>query len=285
MPVARHPPCRPGRAVFPPPVPRLYSPPRCKAEPSSIHSSTSDFGDVRPCYLYSVEDLGELLPGGTAPLAASPVEPLKRTVHGPIEEAVQRAGVPSHPVVMVVASQPCVQTLEELTPRQVPGLFHPCRDPPAGRIQLLPRRAPCDAWHTLPIWGPGKLEAQKGEAPPHTGMKPAAPQQVGLLRGDLEVELLQPLGKHAVEPFCVVLVAKGADPVVGVAAEQCFTPTVGLDDFVKPEVQGIVEIGSKDGALSHYWSTSPPSALRTGRATRRCTQLASNSMSQNALAT
>jgi hypothetical protein len=37
-----------------------------------------------------------------------------------------------------------------------------------------------------------------------------------------------------------------------------------------------VQIGSKDGALLHCWSTSPPSALRTGRATRRCTQLAGN---------
>ena len=30
MPVTRHPPCSPGRAVFPHPVPRLYSHPRCK---------------------------------------------------------------------------------------------------------------------------------------------------------------------------------------------------------------------------------------------------------------
>ena len=36
--------------------------------------------------------------------------------------------------------------------------------------------------------------------------------------------------------------AEGADPVVGIAAQQCLTPTMGLDDFVKPEVQGIVQI-------------------------------------------
>src|SRR5947209_20264829 len=35
-----------------------------------------------------------------------------------------------------------------------------------------------------------------------------------------------------------------------------------------------VQIGSKDGAVSHRWSPFPSSALRTGRATRRCTQLA-----------
>ena len=32
------------------------------------------------------------------------------------------------------------------------------------------------------------------------------------------------------------------DPIIGVAAQQCLTPTVGLDDFVKPEVQGLVQI-------------------------------------------
>jgi hypothetical protein len=40
-----------------------------------------------------------------------------------------------------------------------------------------------------------------------------------------------------------------------------------------------VQIGSKDGALRHHCRTSPSSALRTGRATHRCTQLASNVMS------
>ena len=102
MPVTRHPPCRPGRAVFPHPVPRLYSLPRCKASSSSIHSSTFDFGNARPCYLYPVEDLSKLLPSKTLPLAASPVEPFERTVHGPVEEAVERASVPSHPVVIIV---------------------------------------------------------------------------------------------------------------------------------------------------------------------------------------
>jgi hypothetical protein len=57
-----------------------------------------------------------------------------------------------------------------------------------------------------------------------------------------EVELCEPLWEHPIEPFCVVLVAEGADPVGGVAAQQCFAPTVGLDDFIKPQVQGIVPI-------------------------------------------
>ena len=40
-----------------------------------------------------------------------------------------------------------------------------------------------------------------------------------------------------------------------------------------------VVTGSKGGALRHYCRTSPPSALRAGQATRRCTQLASNVLS------
>src|SRR5919109_5315275 len=103
MPVARHPPCRPGRAVFPPPVPRWYSRPRCKAPPSSNHSSTLHLGDTGTRSLDAVENLGELLPRVTPPLAAPPVQPLTRTVHGPMEKAVQRAGVASHAVVGVVA--------------------------------------------------------------------------------------------------------------------------------------------------------------------------------------
>jgi hypothetical protein len=39
-------------------------------------------------------------------------------------------------------------------------------------------------------------------------------------------------------------------------------------------------IGSKGGALHHSWCTSPPSALRTGRATHRCTWLASEALSK-----
>jgi len=196
MPVTRHPPCSPGRAVFPHPVPRLYSRPRCKAEPSRIHSSPSDFGNVRSCSLYPVEDLRALLPGKTLALAASPVEPFQRPVHDPIEEAMQRTGVPSHPVVMVVTPSSRMQTLEACPPRQVPVLFDPCRAPSAGRLELLACSTPRDARYALPIWGPGPLEAQQGAAPPPTGMTPAAPQQVGLLWGDLEVEFLQPLGEH-----------------------------------------------------------------------------------------
>src|SRR5262244_1952754 len=103
MPVTRHPPCSPGRAVFPHPVLRLYSLPRCKAEPSGKHSSTFDLRDAGPHYLDAVEYPGKLLPGITALLASPPVEPLERTVYRPMEKAVERAGVPAHAVVVVVA--------------------------------------------------------------------------------------------------------------------------------------------------------------------------------------
>src|SRR5882672_1914709 len=93
MPVTRHPPYSPGRAVFPHPVLRLYSLPRCKAEPSSKHSPTWNLRNTRTHYLDVVEDVGELLPRVTPLRASPPVEPCARTVHRPMEEAVERAGV------------------------------------------------------------------------------------------------------------------------------------------------------------------------------------------------
>src|SRR5262249_3258297 len=92
MPVTRHPPCRPGRAVSPHPVPRLYPLPRCKAKPSGKHSPTWNLRDTRPRYLDAGEDAGKLLPRVAALLASPPVEPFECTIHRPMEEAVQRAG-------------------------------------------------------------------------------------------------------------------------------------------------------------------------------------------------
>jgi hypothetical protein len=83
-------------------------------------------------------------------------------------------------------------------------------------------------------------------------MKTTQPSHVGGLWGNLEVALLPPLGEHPVAPLSVGLIpvaplrvgliAAGADPVLGLAAPQCLAPTVGLDDFVTPEVQGLGQI-------------------------------------------
>src|SRR5215831_15457677 len=135
-----------------------------------------------------------------------------------------------------------MQPLEEVPLRQVPVFLNPGCQPLAGSLQLLARGTPHNAGYAMPIWPPEKLEAQNGEAPLHAGVKATKPSQVGFLWGHLEVEFLQPLGKHPVEPLSVILIAEGADPVIGIAAQQCLPPTVGLDDFVKPEVQGVVQI-------------------------------------------
>src|SRR2546428_566945 len=91
MPVARHPPYSPGRAVFPHPVLRLYSLPRCKAAPSGKHSPTWNLRNTRTRYLDAVEDVGKLLPRVAPLLASPPVEPFKRNVNRPMEEAVEQA--------------------------------------------------------------------------------------------------------------------------------------------------------------------------------------------------
>jgi hypothetical protein len=103
MPVTRHPPCRPGRAVVPPPVPRLYSRPRCQAEPAGHHASPFALWDTGPGSLDAVAEPGQRLPGGAALLAAPPLAPRAHTVHGPTHKAGARAGVAS-PAVSVVGA-------------------------------------------------------------------------------------------------------------------------------------------------------------------------------------
>src|SRR5262249_10787468 len=104
MPVTRHPPCSPGRAVFPHPVPRVYSRPRCKAKPAGNHSPTWNLRHTRTRSLDTVKDVDQLLPRIPPPLASPPVAPLARPVHRPMEEAVQRTCVPASTIIVLVAS-------------------------------------------------------------------------------------------------------------------------------------------------------------------------------------
>jgi hypothetical protein len=57
----------------------------------------------------------------------------------------------------------------------------------------------------------------------------------------------------------------------------------GLDQAqIEAGFQQVGRLGSKGGALSHRCDTFPPSALRTGQATRRCTRLASDGLAAEA---
>ena len=254
MPVTRHPPYSPGRAVFPHPVLRLYSLPRCKAEPSSKHSPTWNLRNTRTHYLDVVEDVGARLPRVTPLLASPPVEPCERTVHRPREAAVERAGVPAHAIGVVVASESRMQTLEACPPRQVPGWLDPCREPLTGGWELLACGAPHDAGHAVPIWHPDERESQQGEAPLRAGVTTAASSPMGLLRRHLEVALLQPGGPHPKKPFRVLLQAEGTHPVIRIAAQQCLTPTGWLHPWLTPAVQGRVHrhLGEDGRAYSSY---------------------------------
>jgi hypothetical protein len=77
MPVTQHPPRRPGRAVFPHPVPRLYSLPRkasalCKYPMLSVDHYQFWLGNSQ-----LVNGIAECLPGEAPALAASSVQPFK----------------------------------------------------------------------------------------------------------------------------------------------------------------------------------------------------------------
>src|SRR5262245_39113296 len=122
----------------------------------------------------------------------------------------------------------------------MPVLPDPCRDPPAGGLELRAGRTPRDARHAVPIRLPGGLEAQKGEAPLPAGVKTAEPQETGLLRRDLEIEFRQPLREHPREPFGVVLLAEGPHPSSrpGESHPQALTdPDVNVSAHPAPTVQ------------------------------------------------
>jgi hypothetical protein len=88
----------------------------------------------------------------------------------------------------------------------------------------------------VPIWCPEKLASQKGEAPLRAWVKTAEPTQMGFLWCHLEVKFRQPCGQHPKKPFRVLLQAEGTHPVIRIAAQQGFTPTVGFHHFLKPDV-------------------------------------------------
>ena len=90
MPVAWHPPCRPGRAVFPHPVPRLYSLARSKTCVSCHHRLAFAFSNTWLGYLYSFKQQRERGPVETSSLTAASIEPFERTVHSPPIKTPQR---------------------------------------------------------------------------------------------------------------------------------------------------------------------------------------------------
>jgi hypothetical protein len=188
--------------------------------------------------------------------------PFQRTAESALETAVQGARVALQTVVVVVAPYPDMPLPVERASRQMPVLFEPCRSPSARRVELLARGVSLDARHALTVWPPVQRASQKRAVPPHAGMDTTAAQEVGLVWGDLEVALLQPVGSYPIKPFRIVLVPEGADPVIRLAAQPCLAATVRLHYRVEPPIQGIVQIGSKDGALPPCGGTSPPSALR-----------------------
>ena len=244
MPVARPPPYSPGRAVFPHPVLRLYALPRCQAEPSGTHAPTWNLRHTRTRSLDAVEAVGQRLPRVAPRLASPPVEPLKRTVHGPMAEAGARARVPAHARGVVVAAQSRLQPLAAGPPRQMPGLFAPCRAPLARGWERLACPAPPDARHPVPLWGPDTRASPQGAAPRRAGVHTAAPAPMGVLWGPLEVAVRHPGGPPSPKPCRGLLPAAGPHPVLRLAAPPGVAPTAWLHALLNPSVQGLVPLDS-----------------------------------------
>jgi hypothetical protein len=144
------PPYRPRRAVCPHRVPQLYSLPRCKVKASHQHPPTPHFRDTRHRNRNEVDDALKLRPRVT-PSLASTVEPLANTVDGPLIEAVQRTGISSHPIVIVVPLEADVETLEKLLPWQMPVSSDPLLEPSTGGVQALAGHPSLHLWLPL-LW-------------------------------------------------------------------------------------------------------------------------------------
>ncbi len=227
MPVPRPPPCRPGRAVVPHPVPRWSALPRCTAQPSGTHAPTWNVRQTRTRALDAVADAGPLLPRVTPPLASPPVAPWERPVHRPMEDAGERAGVPAHARVVVVAPAARRQTREACPPRPLPGWWDPCRASWARGGERRAGGAPPDARHAVPLWWPAPRAAQPGAAPRRAGVPTAAPAQRGVRWCHVAVAGRPPVGPPPHPPCGVLRHAAGPPPVRSIV---CFRQArVNLD--------------------------------------------------------
>ena len=104
-------------------------------------------------------------------------------------------------------------------------------------------------------------------------------QQGCLLGHDPQPEGCQSLVHFLAKSLGIFAVLEHGYKVVGESRELCVATARLPEPPFEPQVEDVVQIGSKDGALRHHCRTFPSSALRTGRATHRCTQLASNVIS------
>lgn len=110
----------------------------------------------------------------------------------------------------------------------------PLLDSPARAVQLLACRSPHDPWRTLPVQQPVHVEAQKGQAAFHAGMKAAESDDPSLFRRDFKVELLPPLRQHPVEPFRILPETTGAATVIRLATDHGFPSAVLFHNFLEP---------------------------------------------------
>ena len=107
-PVTQRPPHSPGRAVFPHPVPRLYS---LSRKASALGKHPMLFGRYRQLGFRNAEALDSFeknLPSKTLPFPTSTVQPLKCTFDRPTVKLPQRPQVADHAVIIVMTTQPTV---------------------------------------------------------------------------------------------------------------------------------------------------------------------------------
>jgi len=183
----------------------------------------------------------EARPGVAGALTAL-VEPAEEMAHRTVVELLQAGGVALDAIVLIVAPEFGVQPSKQVFKAAMMVLFAPDFEVQEGAPELAARRAAFDLRFTRPVVAPTELEAQEVEAVLAQVVALTERDGAGLGDGEGQAELRQAWSQGVVESLRLNFILEGADEVVGVADQAGFAATLGPDDFVKPEIERIVQV-------------------------------------------
>jgi len=145
-------------------------------------------------------------------------------------------------VGVVIPPEFAVQLLEQHTEPPLAILPTPLGEARQGRPQLRARRAPLQLRLPRPIRPPAKLKPQEFKAARSWRRRAAEGAEAGLLgrHGPPEFLPAGPQGRLAPRRF--PLVRNRAAVILRVSEQARFPPTLGLDHFLTPQVEHLVQV-------------------------------------------
>ena len=183
----------------------------------------------------------ESRPRETAALTSA-IEPLPHSPHGLIEELPQSIAVAGNPIVVVVPTEFEIQRWEKLLQRNMTALFAPCREVGQRVAKLLARCPPLQVRLAGAILPPVKLEPKEIEPRCTRLTVPAERNHPALGGGQLKPELAQTMLQRPKKMARFLLILKRADKIIRVPNQASFALCVPFDDFMKPQIQRVMQI-------------------------------------------